>query len=185
MIQPATLDLYNNLTEFILLIAQLGTIIIGAFIVFYIYVQFHPVMELLIQTEWVGRKKNRELLVTLTIRNASRVKCIKSKVEFQILEYDHEIVALSEWVPFIEDPNNQESIVAWRDPIEICQTTEYWYPGDTLIIQRYYKCMPHKIYKLGLQFQAKLNPLAKITYMWKSHPWNEIEQWTTTRIVRS
>jgi hypothetical protein len=163
---------------------EIGAIVLGAVVVLFVYLSFHPNMALQLQTEWADSNKS-VLLIKIEIKNISRVKCEKERVLLQILEYSNDYnTHLSEWVPFDKNsiPPNEQPI-EFNEPVSILESTEFWYPGDGVRVERSFKCKPDRTYKIGLQLLANISFLGRVSKFFRKRNWKNQEQWTTTKII--
>ena len=165
-------------------LVEIFALFLGGYILVFVFLQFHPNMILNIVTEWADKEKTI-LLVKIEIKNISKVWCRKNKVLIQFLEYPTNFkTELSEWVPF-EEKNilyNEQPII-YSNPKEILTSTEFWYPGDIVKIERAYKCQHGRTYKIGLQLIANISLLGRISKRFRKGKWKRQEQWTTTKII--
>lgn len=165
-------------------VVEILAILLGGYILMFIFLDLHPKMELNISSHWID-KKNGVLLVEINIRNISKVRCDKEKVSIQCLEYACDFKnELSEWIPFSEkDILKDEPPVSWKPSKEILTTTEFWYPNDCVKVERCYKLPKGSIYKLGLQLVANISLIGRISKVLRKGRWKKQEQWTTTKII--
>jgi hypothetical protein len=145
--------------EIIGLISDLITIIaivIGAFIAFFVYFQFAPVIRLSIIPTWIDAQKEY-LTVRFQIENKSRVRLYKPVGRIQVLHYAVPPGgSLSQWVPF-----RKEAILAaeppreWREPDEVLKSTITIYPGELVSYERLYH-IPEDVTVIHIGFQVEL-----------------------------
>lgn len=158
-------------------------LILGAYTLMFVFLHFHPNMALNVSTEWANQKEG-VLLIKIDATNVSKVKCNKNKVLFQVLEYNCNFESLSEWVAFSEDRIlESERPVLWNPPVDILESTEFWYPGDSVKVERLYKCKIGRVYKIGVQLKADIPLLGRVSKVFRNGAWKKQEQWTTTKII--
>jgi hypothetical protein len=165
-------------------LVQIIGVLVGAYILCFVFIGFHPNMDLTLNTEWVGESKDL-LLVKIEIKNISKVRCGKKKVLIQFLEYPGQIDQfLSEWVPFSEQSILvTEKPIEWSNPVEIFATTRFWYPYDTVKAERLYKCSKQYNYKIGLQLHANISLIGRLSRVFTISRLKKVETWTTTKII--
>ena len=178
-IQSSDLESFKTILEIIALL-------LGAYTLIFFYLNFHPVMDLNLETKWVNDNQ-KELIVKIEVKNISKVRCKKPKIYIQFLEYSSDFEdKLSEWIPFEEKtilPN--EKPLFWKEPEVVAATTRLFFPNDSLKIERCYKCQKDHIYKVGLQLIASISILGMISkfgiFNWRE--WSGIERWTVAKII--
>jgi hypothetical protein len=152
-------------------------ILVSGFVAVYFYVQFTPKIDLRIIPEWRG-KDGSKLVLRLEMENKSKVRASIKSVQLQILEYNQEQVALSEWVPFSPcSLHVNEHPVEWKEPETICQTSKRIYPNETIKVERLYTFPENKIWHIGLQLQVEYKNRIE-----KCVP-KKAKRWTTTKII--
>ncbi len=176
--------IHINTLEDIKSLLEIIAILIGAYVLIFIYLGFHPIMDLDMEAEWLDEKEEL-LLVKIQIKNISKVKCRKHNVLIQFLEYDINVNnILTDWVPFKENDDKGCPPKKWKKPLEIAETTRFWYPNDSVKIERCFKCTEGQFYKIGLQLNAKISIFHAIPkYFTNWFNWKTKESWTITKII--
>ena len=167
----------SNFATILECIALIG----GILIVWFVYLALHPNMELRINAIQIPERSS--VVAEFEIRNISKVRCIKRKVSVQFLHFESDNEHYSEWVPFIENKiKPEERPTTWSAPIDILETTKFWYPGDVTRVERSFNCPAPGLYKIGLQAEVQIPWLARAVNIFQ-RPWLKRERWTTTKII--
>lgn len=176
------MDFAKLLIDLVNGIFQVVVYVVGAFVAMYLYVEFSPKIELGISPRWPSGDAG-PCILTITIANRSRVMVKKEDIRLQILFYNMaQLPKLSEWVPFNKSAVIQgEEPIVWRDPVRICQTTEYIHPGEAIVIERPLVFdVSNTVAHAGLKFSTKLSSLKSVLYS----PFNKKNvDWTMTVFV--
>ena len=149
-------------------------------LVVFVYSGLAPRLDLRILPSWSDESK-QFLILKFQIENKSRIRIRRGQIRVQILEYRaHETTFLSEWVPFDEEaivPTEQP--VEWREPVEIFQRLRRIDPGETISVERLYRCPSNRVLHIGLQVRITPSLLGRIADRIRTRT----QQWTTTCIA--
>lgn len=170
--------------DLIELVANLITILallIGAALAILLFLQFAPILNLRLSSEWVG-KNSRWVVLKMEVENVSRVRVTKQYIHLQVLPYKYppKNEYLSEWVPFQQEKISQtEQPMEWQYPDEVFESTLTIDPNESLSVERLIYCPPDTILKVGLQAKISFGFLGRMVARLRS--WDH--SWTTTMII--
>lgn len=142
-------------------------VIVGGFLSIKLYLQFAPDIIFRITPVWSTLTPDI-LVLKIEIENKSKVKLTKEKIKFKIISHNKStLTELKEWVQIDDDTD------------EICRTTQIFYPGSILKIDRLYKCKDDEILQGIIRFEAKFSKFEKRLADIKGGK----ETWTNTFII--
>ena len=120
-------------------------LIVGVFISIKIYLQFAPDIIFRITPTW-SIITDDIVVLKIEIENKSKVKLTKSTILFKIITHNKStFTELTEWVNIEENAE------------EICKSTNIFYPGSILRIDRLYRCKHDEVLQGIIQFNAKFS----------------------------
>ena len=124
------------------------------------------------------------LIVRVEVHNKSKVYVTLQKCELQILERDIPPSGyISEFIPFEKgDPRTDPPIPEqeWHVPVRILATTSTIEPGETIEVERAYRCQTERpIIHCAIQVHAKVTWRLKLANL-RCKP---TERWTATAMA--
>lgn len=188
----ASMDL-SETTRWLVQLVLTGAALLGAA---WIYLDFAPRLQP--QIAVVDRDNDRGLaVVRLTVHNTSRVMVHQARGGTRFHVVPVPLSALrghSEFVPLTRDRYEQMDERdrlpewEWRDPEPILTTTRYWYPGDSIAVDRMVAfpdqdCALH----VALQVTGRVSLIVRLLLMLRRGSGRlldrKTESWTTTLFV--
>ena len=135
---------------------QLIALLLAPAIAIFLFFKLARYIQLRITWRWVKIDKTKVAL-RFEIENKSVIRIKKRKILIQVLEYPiAKYTTFSEWVPFEENKYEYgEEPLDWKQPTEICKSTEFLYPKEVLIVERLYTLAEmNNFLHAGIQFIA-------------------------------
>lgn len=166
--------------------------LIGVILAIFVYTDFRPKLLLRIIPHWEDEKRGL-VKIRMEIESCSKIVIDITNIQLQITEHDMLNGCLSEWVPFHDKSTNNtseldefnrkhlesEPVRKLLNPFPVFETTKKISPGEIVSGERLHSCPPNSILHIGLQVQAKLGILARLS----KNFFNPREQWTSTVII--
>jgi hypothetical protein len=166
-------------------VIQILAIIIGAFILIFVYVEFTPKLSLQLNPKWI----NDFLILGINISNNSKVRANVQSICLQTVIHKSvppELNGLSEWVKFNDETHvpittskcqeETESDMPMNKPIRINKSTTTIDPGEIIQTERLYSFKESNIIQFGLQVHVEFNVIGRLL----KNSCKKDKRWTTT-----